>query len=680
MTLFDQIRHAPVPQAKLQSAGLAVSRRQLPARPFPPSHIELPSTGHIGEMRALLLAQEWRPVVSQLPLSAAQIKEIARRAIVNDTCFVREALASGQVDEHALYRAIARELRLGYLEEIAAEQINMPAPRRLSALGRHSGPSVTLVTERSGNVVHVLARNDIDLAVMRAQLRQRPGLAGRLRIAAPSVLRAALLERSQERLLFNAQNEHSLEFPDLSARTVISGRQGLYIGLFLALFPVSFALMPVETMATVHFLAAMMFLACIALRLVASRHAHPPVEKGLQNADPMELPVYSVIVALYKEREVIPQLLVALGELQWPRSKLEIKLVCEADDRETLEALRAHRLRPYIEVVEVPPGAPRTKPKALAYALPLCSGEFVTLYDAEDRPHPLQLLAAWTRFRRSDDRLACLQAPLEITNASASLLSRMFAFEYAGLFRGLLPFLARARLLLPLGGTSNHFRRSALVEVGGWDPYNVTEDADLGLRLARFGYRAGVIHPPTLEDGPETMREWLPQRIRWFKGWMQTFLVHMRRPVLVWREIGTASFLTMQVLFAGMILSALLHPVFFVSLLYVAVQLVQTGEVNSFETLMAATGLLAVACGYGAFVLLGWRTLTMAEKPSLVRIALLTPLHWFLLSAAAWIALAELYWRPHHWHKTPHRRSRRPELKIRVPQAATAATTMRDRQ
>ena len=152
--------------------------------------------------------------------------------------------------------------------------------------------------------------------------------------------------------------------------------------------------------------------------------------------------------------------------------------------------------------------------------LPLASGEFVALYDAEDHPHPKQLLHAWQKFREAPPQVACVQAPLEIANSRAGIVARMFAFEYAALFRGMLPWLSAKRLLLPLGGTSNHFRRSALEEVGSWDPYNVTEDADLGMRLARFGYRIETIACPTWESGRRTFATWLPQRTRWFKGWM----------------------------------------------------------------------------------------------------------------------------------------------------------------
>ena len=186
----------------------------------------------------------------------------------------------------------------------------------------------------------------------------------------------------------------------------------------------------------------------------------------------------------------------------------------------------------------MPPGPPRTKPKALNYALQLIRGDYVVLYDAEDRPHPLQLLEAWRRFETGDEWLACVQAPLQISNGTRGIIPLMFAFEYSALFRGLLPWLSGHRALLPLGGTSNHFRKNALDEIGGWDPYNVTEDADIGLRLARFGYHTGTISLPTWEDAPEALSIWLPQRTRWFKGWLQSWLVHMRSPKALLRDVG----------------------------------------------------------------------------------------------------------------------------------------------
>lgn len=337
-----------------------------------------------------------------------------------------------------------------------------------------------------------------------------------------------------------------------------------------------------------------------------------------------------------------------------PRDRLEIRLACEADDTATLDAIKACGLPAHIQIIEVPPAGPRTKPKALAYALQMVGGEFVALYDAEDEPHPMQLVEAWLRFRSSGPDLAAVQAPLEISNRDDTLMARMFAFEYAGLFRGILPWLSDRRLMLPLGGTSNHFRRGALDEVGGWDPFNVTEDADLGMRLTRFGYHAEVISCPTLEPAPKHLSVWLPQRTRWFKGWSQTWLVHMRDPALLAKELGSKSFLVAQVLFAGMLASALLHPVLLVTFAILTVHLVMSHQLDTFGSALLAIDIVNITCGYLAFLLLGWQTMNRTERRGFWKIVLFTPVYWVYLSLAGWRALWYLWRRPHHWDKTPH--------------------------
>ncbi len=623
---------------------------------------------------AMSLVQEWLPLCRRLTLPTAMLPEIAENALRNDTGFLIELLASGLVEEEAAFRALAAELGLEYLATIAPQQLIQHDYRSRASLGARYGGPLAMVERPNGGHDHVLARADISLATIRARLSQSPGIISRLRIAAPSTLRAAIIAQSRDALLFGAQHDLFVRMPDLSARSVISGWQGVCVGLFLASFPVCVFLDPTLTLLLVQAFASTAFLACVMVRILAVGVARPLRPSALPPVVPADQPVYSVLVALYKEREVIPQLLTALGRLQWPRSKLEIKLVCEADDHETLSALRDQQLRPWVEVVEVPPGLPRTKPKALNYALPLCSGEFVTLYDAEDRPHPLQLVEAWQRFKDNSDDLACVQAPLVVTNAGASFFSRMFAFEYSGLFRGLLPMLSQYGLVLPLGGTSNHFRRSALIEVGGWDGYNVTEDADLSLRLKRLGYRTSTIEYPTYEDGPEEWHVWLPQRIRWFKGWIQTWLVHMRAPLRLLRELGVPSFLTAQILFAGMIVSAMVHPVLVAAVLYVPTKLAITGGISFGEAVAATVGMANILIGYGAFILLGWMTLTLREKASLLSIILMTPVYWMLLSIAAWLAVWEIYRRPHHWNKTPHRQVRPPPSLGAAQQASLAGS------
>ncbi|MFC3726769.1 glycosyltransferase family 2 protein [Neoaquamicrobium sediminum] len=605
-----------------------------------------------------LLMREWLPVIRRTRLTSEIVLRALDRASANGTGFVVELLASGEIDEAVLFRAIADELDLPFLSEIDAKRLKVPERYRLAALRRPRGLPLALLERPDGTTLHVIATPDVGISLMRARLAASPHLKTRLAVSPPGVLRTAILELTKRRLVEDAQNGLFLRHTDLSARIVANAWQGACVATILVVLPLCLAVAAMETILALHLVATLAFGACVALRILALTAAQPLRLRPPPPVDPSALPVYSVMVALYREREVIPQLLVALGRLQWPRSKLEIKLVCEEDDHETLAALREHKLRPCIEIITVPPGLPRTKPKALAYALPLCSGEFVTLFDAEDRPHPHQLIEAWQRFHAEDDTLACLQAPLVITNASASPLSRMFAFEYAGLFRGVLPWLAGLGTLLPLGGTSNHFRRSALVDAGGWDAYNVTEDADLGLRLKRFGYRVGVITHPTYEDGPDDLKTWLPQRVRWFKGWAQTWLVHMRSPHTLWKDLGPLSFLLMQVLFLGMLVSALVHPVFLLTILYVIAKLAWVGSMQNLEIVLVTIGFVNILAGYAAFVAIGMATLTLKEKVGLVSIALQTPFHWMRLSLAAWLALWEIYRRPHHWNKTQHRPAR----------------------
>jgi cellulose synthase/poly-beta-1,6-N-acetylglucosamine synthase-like glycosyltransferase len=233
-----------------------------------------------------------------------------------------------------------------------------------------------------------------------------------------------------------------------------------------------------------------------------------------------EEPIYSVIAPLRGEARVVDQLLSAIERLNYPPEMLDVIIAVEANDHDTRAAITARKHRIPITVIPIPPSQPATKPKALNVALPFARGVFTVIYDAEDRPERNQLRAALRAFRSGGNDLACVQARLCI-DTQTSWLARYFTAEYAAHFDIFLPKLAALGLPLPLGGSSNHFRTETLREVGGWDPYNVTEDADLGVRLARFGYRSGVIDSTTYEEAPADTRRWLGQRIRWFKGWMR---------------------------------------------------------------------------------------------------------------------------------------------------------------
>lgn len=266
---------------------------------------------------------------------------------------------------------------------------------------------------------------------------------------------------------------------------------------------------------------SLLFLSVAMLRLMCllSRVDRSPGPPDLPDA---ELPVYTVLVPLYRETEVIAQLVRSLRALDYPAERLDVKIILEASDPDTLRHAETLKLPEHFELLVVPDRFPRTKPKALNYGLGFARGSLLTIYDAEDVPSPDQLRLAAATFAASPPDVVCLQAPLAFYNASETRLTRQMAIEYAVLYDLLLPVLTRSNLPVPLGGTSNHFRVSALRALEGWDPYNVTEDADLGLRLARFGWRVKMIASPTLEEAPCRSRVWMMQRVRWLKGWMQT--------------------------------------------------------------------------------------------------------------------------------------------------------------
>jgi cellulose synthase/poly-beta-1,6-N-acetylglucosamine synthase-like glycosyltransferase len=555
---------------------------------------------------------------------------------------------------------VADDLGLPVATAIDPEKLIVSDEHAASLLRDRSRHVPVKLMEKDGGVSFLITLRRLPLGLLRERLRASPSLASRMKMADATELRQAMLRRIRPALARAATTGLFERFPQMSARIVANAWQGAVFGVTLTVLAAGLVLAPAQVLTVLHGAATFFFFACTALRFAAVASLAPWRRMSKVAPPPDDAPLFSVLVALYREAHMVPGLLVALERLVWPRHRLEIKLVCEADDAATLAAIRMHELPRHIEIVEVPPGLPRTKPKALAYALPLTGGEFVTLYDAEDRPDPMQLAEAWQRFRQSGPDLAVLQAPLEISNRSDGAIARMFAFEYAALFRGLLPWLSRRRLMLPLGGTSNHFRRAALDAVGGWDPFNVTEDADLGMRLSRFGYRAGTLSRPTYEPAPNRLGVWVPQRTRWFKGWAQTWLVHMREPRRLLAELGPASFLVAQVLFAGMLASAMLHPVLLGTVLLLFIDLFRTEPTSQMRSALLMFDIANIACGYLSFLLLGWQTLTGRERLGFWKVVLLTPPYWVLLSFAGWRAIWQLWRRPHLWEKTPHEAPRPP--------------------
>jgi cellulose synthase/poly-beta-1,6-N-acetylglucosamine synthase-like glycosyltransferase len=365
------------------------------------------------------------------------------------------------------------------------------------------------------------------------------------------------------------------------------------------------------------------------------------------------LPVYTILVPLYKEAAVLRQLTDAIQRLDWPKEKLDVRLLLEEDDEETITAARAAQLPAYFTFVYVPNVKPRGKPKACNYGLVHARGAYVVIFDAEDRPEPDQLKKVFATFAEGDPDLGCVQCQLNFYNPDQNVLTRWFTIEYTLWFDLLLPGMQRARAAVPLGGTSNHFRRVVLERLRAWDPYNVTEDADLGVRLAKFGYRTAVIDSTTYEEANPAIGNWIRQRSRWIKGYMQTWLVHMRHPVRLWRELEPRGFASVQFMLGGTCLILLLNPLYwllttawFISRWY-GIEMLFPAPVNYL-------GGLALYVGNFVFIYCSMAAILARQSYSLLRYALISPLYWLLMSVAAWKALGQLITRPHYWEKTQH--------------------------
>jgi cellulose synthase/poly-beta-1,6-N-acetylglucosamine synthase-like glycosyltransferase len=400
---------------------------------------------------------------------------------------------------------------------------------------------------------------------------------------------------------------------------------------------------------------SLLFLGTIVLRLAASLLKNP-VEPAapLPRIEDAALPVYTVIVALYREKRIAARLIDALTRIDYPQAKLDIKLVLEADDRETLEALGSVSLPGNMEVMIAPKGEPRTKPRALNVALPLARGRYTVIYDAEDVPDPGQLRLAAARFAQIPPGVACLQARLTIDNTDDSWLTRFFTIEYAALFDVINPGLAEIGSPIPLGGTSNHFRTSVLKDVHGWDAWNVTEDADLGLRLARLGHGVMDLPSSTLEEAPSTLRAWMQQRTRWMKGFVQTSISHSRKPWTTLSQLGIWRFYAAIVLSMGSVLSALAYPLLTGILLSAWWSGASWSVGLHWETAAYTWSMTLFAFGAASMLIPACVALHRRRLWRLLPWVPLLPLYYVLVSLAAWRALWELAVAPFRWNKTSH--------------------------
>jgi cellulose synthase/poly-beta-1,6-N-acetylglucosamine synthase-like glycosyltransferase len=399
----------------------------------------------------------------------------------------------------------------------------------------------------------------------------------------------------------------------------------------------------------------LVFLSSIAFRSAAVVAHKDDVPSRKLSDD--ELPLYTIVVPVYREANVIRELVMAIDALDYPKSKLDIKLVAERGDQETLSRIATMRLPARYELIIAPPGQPMTKPRALNIALGAAQGELLVVYDAEDAPASDQLRLAASRFA-SESGLDCLQARLTIRNSGDSWLSKLFAIEYAVLFDLINPGLCALDMPIALGGTSNHFRVASLLGAGRWDEWNVAEDADLGIRLARNGYRVGSLISDTSEEAPYELGNWFRQRMRWQKGWMQTCIVQSREPLGFVRGLGPLRAAAGALLIGGSVLSALFWPAFTLDTLLRALSAGEGVSSSWREATDVFVYILALA-GIWSILLPAIVTARLRRLNLDLKTLALLPVYYVLVSLAAWAAILDLAIRPHFWSKTEHGRTRR---------------------
>ena len=451
------------------------------------------------------------------------------------------------------------------------------------------------------------------------------------------------------------------EHAPLCAATAGTRVQVFLYACALPAFAVPFGLWPYHTAVILSYALAVFFLLFIALRLVSmllglfgdpSRRVSA---RRLAQLNDNDLPVYSILVPLYHEPEVVPELIAAMRALDYPTDKLDIQILIEPGDKPTLDALAKVHLPEYFRLTQSPDAPPRTKPRACNEGLARARGELLVIYDAEDRPEPDQLKKAVVAYRRAPESVVCLQARLGHYNSRQSLFARWSAMEYLSWYQFILPGLQRMRAPIPLGGTSNHFRVDALRALGGWDPFNVTEDCDLGMRIARRGWKVWMLDSTTWEEAVTRPGAWIRQRSRWIKGYWQTWMVHTRhRPI---RELGIWGALHFALTTGGSIFTFVINPIMWcVALAWFLIgwPLVQIGNPLSQVMLLATLFLMG---GNLVFLALNMMGCLACRRPDLVFAALLSPIEWVLLSVSGWLALAQSIARPFHWEKTHHGRA-----------------------
>jgi len=563
----------------------------------------------------------------------------------------------GHVDQRAFHQQLAAHLALTYIDVDAGLTGGQNFLLEAKDLSFYTHELIVPWRHDAGTLTVVVA-DPSPRTIALAHEKYGQGIS--IAVATRDALRLGIQNRFSAEIMHEATMGLNEKDPGLSAKTVVT--KGQIIGGYIAavLLAAAFTFKPGLTAAVLVSVMSAFYVGNFLFRasLVWAASNSKKVDQKVADQEVVslvdaELPVYTVLVPLYKEAEVLPHLIHSMRNLDWPSAKLDIKIILEEDDVETRKVAATIDFEEMFDVIVVPTSFPKTKPKACNYAFQFARGEYTVIFDAEDQPEPDQLKKVYRLFQKSDDKLACIQARLNFFNSRENWLAAMFTLDYSLWFDYYLPGLERMGIPLPLGGTSNHFPTRVLKELNAWDPYNVTEDADLGIRMTQKGYHVTTINSTTFEEANCDGMNWIRQRSRWIKGYMQTYLVHMRQPLNLLKKSGFKGFLGFQLFVGGTIITGLLNPVFWI----IFATWLATGT-KAFDALfpgpMLYVGLASLLIGNGLFIFLamigpfkrGWLHLTPFGLSVIA--------YWAMISMSAYMAAWQLVTKPFYWEKTTH--------------------------
>ena len=567
----------------------------------------------------------------------------------------RALVHRGYIDEKSLYQFLAHQAHLP-LFDLSKVELDMEAAKLLQAEDeRRLGILPLAVDDEQVYLAMVDPLNDegIQLTETITQKKVKPFL------VTERNLDMALERLYQDDYLAQSISDLLSRTPDDSAFRVFSRGQIIFIVLAFVLSAIWIVLdwlnflIVVNTIISIIYLVFSGYKAAMITNALRTDLEVDIEEEDIESMTDRDLPVYTLLVPVFREANVLPEILKALTKLDYPAPKLDIKILLEANDQETIDAFFAADPPDFIRAVIVPDAQPKTKPKACNYGLIHARGEFLVIYDAEDLPEADQLKRSVAAFRKVPPDVVCIQAKLNYYNRTQNVLTQWFTSEYSMWFDLLLPGLDAARAPIPLGGTSNHFRTFSLVEVGAWDPYNVTEDADLGIRLYKRGYRTRIMDSTTYEEANSDVGNWIRQRSRWIKGYIQTWLVHMRHPIRLLRDLGPRAFMSFQIMIGGTFFTLLVNPIYWLmtSAWYFykwdLIQVIYPGTVFFI-------GAICLYVGNFVFTYANIAGAIRRKYYDMVRVTLFSPAYWGLMSIGAWKGFIQMLTRPHFWEKTIH--------------------------